>query len=616
MLTLNRFYFQLCSAVAGILSCSSAYALERGVALFDLAQLNNEASSSTFSVEQALQVAGIPYIVTTDIASATQYAMVVTSSYFPDTSKFINANGTVLRNYVNSGGVLVAANIKSSSLNDLFGIETVARTAGRYSMSWQMETGDHALRYFDDPYEQTINFAFDYETVGASIPTRGYALSSACQQAGTCKVLAKFDDGSAAVIKNSYGAGKVYTLGFSYTDIIVRNMMNRDGDHAQRAGSNEFEPAVDVFELFFRAVYLDNVAYGVWKHTSLHDSQATVMLTHDVDCATGMQLMNEFAAMENAKGVPASYNITTHYLQDDQLSPFYSNYFDKVLELAARPGVSIQSHSVGHFPDFADQSVFPVGAAGNTKENYRPYCDGTETDCSTTGGTVYGELEVSKALLEDEIAAPQLKTFRSGYLAFNNYQIQVLEQLGYLYDSSYSANDVLTNFPYLLKYNRRFSDRTANVYEIPVTISDSGSNSGKPAADYPAIVAKWLDVTARNAANSAPTTLLVHPNRDYKIAAQEDYITSLQNSPVKYYITTMEEFGDFWRERAAVNFTSSVDGDELTITLKTDWTPSFSLAVADGQAAQIVVKKADGTPVTFLQRNVGTRDVILYAFNK
>ena len=90
------------------------------------------------------------------------------------------------------------------------------------------------------------------------------------------------------------------------------------------------------------------------------------------------------------------------------------------------------SHSVGH-QDFAS---FEIGVPGNTRDNYFPsYIARWES----TGATVYGECSFqANPRKRYGFASP----LRSGHLKVPKYLINVLDELGYRYDSSQSANDL------------------------------------------------------------------------------------------------------------------------------------------------------------------------------
>ena len=46
-------------------------------------------------------------------------------------------------------------------------------------------------------------------------------------------------------------------------------------------------------------------------------------------------------------------------------------------------------------------------------------------------------------------------------------------------------------------------------------------------ADYSLLRNLWLDITRKNRANGAPTVLLIHPNRNYKLEGMSYYLDEL-----------------------------------------------------------------------------------------
>lgn len=571
---------------------TSAYV--RGVALLDLTARNRETSNSTFGLRQSLDAMGIPYVITESVDEAVKHAIVCTSSYL-ESYTLKRSEKDELVAYVSGGGVLVSTNVDDNYLNSLFGIAGASKTNTRRLMSWQVQTHDPALKYFDDPKEITISLG--ESSAPSVINTRGYVLSGATP-------LGNFDDGSAAVTKNHFGAGSAYVLGMSYTDMVVRNQLNLDFN-AQRTYSNGFEPTSDTIMLFLRSIYESSIPHAVWKHTAPAAAKAALIITHDVDSQSSMDLMGRFADLEARNRIKATYNITTHYIDDDLAGDYYTPNMQKMLYLKSR-GQAIASHSVGHFPDWHHESAFPQGLPGNTAATYTPYNNGT----STTGGTVYGELEVSKKLLEADLNVT-VTTFRSGYLLWNNKQINALEALGYRYDSSMSANDVLTNFPYLMKRDGKLSGGVSSIYEIPMTISDRGIT----AANYTGYVANWLDVMIKNAANAAPTVLLIHPNRDFKVTA-EDML--LKRTPRDIAILDMDAFGNYWSDRARLTFNSVTLNNILYITISDSTSfpmnPGVSLQISQARGLRgIRVMRESGAPVWFASSRVG-QDMIIHSF--
>ncbi|NTU41516.1 MAG: hypothetical protein HGA78_00370 [Nitrospirales bacterium] len=566
----------------------------RAVALLDIAARNGESSGSTRSLEHALKVAGMPYVVTTDPNTAVGYGVIVTSSYVAS-GTFSKAERTLLSGYVGSGGVLVSAKMKASGLYPVFGISGGTSKTDRCSMTWAVGSGDPTLHWFDDPNERTISLGKKGTIIFSS---QSYALTGASP-------LAFFDDGSVAVTKSRYGSGYAYALGFSYTDLILRNQLDRDYS-AERSYSNGFEPTSDTVILFLRAVYESHIPTAVFKHTSPGESRAFLIMTHDVDSTSAMNLMNDFADMEHERGISASYNITTHYFRDCLTRDYYTPGIGKIMNLLAG-NHRVGSHSVGHFPDWINETIIPEGTPGNTRETYLPCYDCVNK--RTVDATVYGELEVSRQILDRDTGAAVV-AFRAGHLYFNDKQFNVMDALGYLYDSSWSANDVLTNFPFSGLYNRSYSGTISRVYEIPMTISD-----GTITVDnYHQIVAGWLDIINRNAANSAPTVLLIHPNRAFKVIAEEELLNII---PEGIAVGSLEDFGDYWRRRDSLRFTTSLIGNALTIAIADNAVPldgRVSLVIRDGQlVGRIFVRKMDsGEPLSFASEPRGARDLIIY----
>ena len=227
---------------------------------------------------------------------------------------------------------------------------------------------------------------------------------------------------------------------------------------------------------------------------------------------------------------------------------------------------------------------------------------------------IYGECEVSKNVLEADTDTP-IRSFRAGHLAYPKYLIDVLDDLGYEYNSSYSASDVLTNFPYLNKKGRSFSGDRSKVYELPVTISDVFHDDPISSSNYLEKADTWLDVTLKNRANGAPTVLLIHPNRNFKLAGMAYYLDHLPND-IK--IMEMSLFGDFWKARNDLHFDTYLEDEMLTLTIPSyvDLNNNISFIVNKGQLlTSIMVKDDNNQTLDFIQQNWEDNDVILYYKN-
>lgn len=572
-----------------------------GVAILDLSERNDETNDARlFSVEHTCKVVGVPFIITQDPAIADNYKMVFCTSALREQTFSEEEEGDLI-DYVNNGGLLLAPRVEDEDLFELFGVDGYTPSNARYTMTWDNTNpvNDKVLRWINEPEEQTISLGRD--TYDAIYKTLGYSPT-------TATALAHFVDGTAAAVWNNYGDGKAVTIGISIKEIVLRNQINRDYE-AQRISSNGFEPTSDAFFLFVRGLYTDKVPYTVWKHTSPGNSAATVMVTHDIDSSTGMDTLRNFVDYQKNNNIEATYNVTVRYFDDELMSPFYLDQ-QNTMEYIKNNGQSFGSHSVGHFFDFADEDVFPIGEPGNTQSDYNPYNDGD----ITVGGTVYGECGVSKNVLEEDINVA-IRTFRAGHLAYPKYLVDVLEDLGYEYNTTHSAADVLTNFPYQNKKGRSFSGARSSVYELPVTISDVFHSDPISITNYLDKANIWLDVTLKNRANGAPSVLLIHPNRGYKLAGMAYYLEALPND---IYIEEIGRFGDYWKAREALTFDAYVIDNEMIMILPEDvnLNSNVSFIVEDGQSLNgVVVKDNQNNILDFSVENWEGNDLIVFYEN-
>ena len=554
--------------------------MARKVAVLDLTQRNQESRSNAFSLEHAMQVAGVPYLVTTDVAAARGCALVlVTSTLFPQTLTAHEKNQ--LAEYVWDGGVLVAPHIRDVFFYPLFGIGGYARGVNRSQLTWKVADFPELGRWIDDPNEITIPLS-NPAKYPHGLSTQSYVLQGA-------SILAEFDDGQPAVTRYSFGRGQAVALGFSVSDLVSRNLLNLDLA-AQRTYGEGFEPAADTFFFFLLSLAEHHIPYSVRKHTSPRRSRSTLIMTHDIDAMTSMELMLYFARLEAQRNITATYFITTRYNPDLYLQAYYTADTAEIVKRLLRYGQKLGSHSVGHFQDFAS---FEIGVPGNTRDNYFPsYIARWES----TGATVYGECEVSKQILESDTGFP-ITAFRSGHLKVPKYLINVLDELGYRYDSSQSANDLLTNFPHFTFYDRSTSSRPSEVIEIPMTVSDECVAQFSE-LNYEEALSIWLDVITRNTANFAPTVLLIHPTRVIKLIAEEMLLDRL---PGGVLVMDLESYGDFWRNRVALPFETEQSGEILTISFQSpeeEIDPRLSLTIRDGTRLAEIRIMWNGNPVS------------------
>ena len=549
---------------------------QRKVALMDLSARNAETNTSRLtSCQWILNTAGVEYINTNSLPTALTYPVVLFTSLI-QSSTFTSAERTTITNYVTNGGVIIFSNMQASSLHSLCGASANSSSTTRKMFTLNTTNLPWLRERITDVNEITTRFLGTES--GSTCSSRSYTLNG-----GT--LLGQYEDGACGFVYKATGTGHTYTFGLDLRDVIHRFQINGDGG-AQRTYSNGFEPGSDVFVLLIQNIIRHHIPNTVRLHTSPWCSTSSVIITHDVDSRTGVDTCHFFADFEYNRGIKTTYNVTTRYFSDSWLSAFYNSSYSSVEYLLSK-GHTLGSHSVGHFPDFSKTSVFPLGTIAITQATYNP----SYNNSVTTGGTVFGEIQVSKVILEADHHQP-IKTFRSGHLGYNKRQPYALAQSGYKFNSSFSANDVLNNFPFYTTDNLSNSGAKMPVLEIPMTISDASTQFPISSTNYPSVVAIWTSVTRKNDANNAPTVLLVHPNRQWKILAEAMYLDSLPTTSV---ITTMEEFGEFWQERDTLDFTSTLTNNNLRIQINTN-TPDERLSYVIDNAQQL-------TEVTFFLQN-------------
>lgn len=527
-----------------------------------------------YSVQYLLEVAGVPYQISRDVKEVVKGNVIICTRGY-DGNNLSQDDFDLLQDFVQNGGILILPNLKDPRLFNLSGIVAEDFSRDRYQILPNIS--DYSSLFAAFNHEREFILSIGDRVRKKAMNTRAYTASSA-------EVLMRFDDDSAALTKNSFGNGFVYTFGFAFRDVVTRNQMNRDLS-AHRSYSNDFEAVTDLFAFIFREILASHSPSLVYKHTSIGSSRSTLILTHDVDSSTGMEWMSSFAAEEYRRNIQGTFLITTHYTEDDLGGNFYSPYRHLIKPIYDL-GHEIGSHSVGHLRDFSKQEY---GSLGNTMENYYPiYRNGESTDAS-----ILGELEVSKNLLEEDINAP-IYSFRSGHLEYPNKLINGLSELGYAVNSTYSANDVLTSFPFYTVKNRSFSGDFTDVLEIPMTISDV-FDDGFTEENYPQKVALWTSVSEKYFENEMPVVLLIHPNRDYKLTALTDYLNGLDQD---IQITGLHEFAQFWIKRNALQFQCKIVDNELIIELDNDadWDHSIGLKVrSSSQISSIKVLQSNST---------------------
>lgn len=484
------------------------------------------------ALRRIFDIQGIPYDVLEHPSQIVEYKTIFTAGSLLDkdtTPEVLNR----LYDYVEGGGTLVSAGQIGKRLYPLFGVTHHTPSKHRYRLKFN--GSNEALKYINRPEEQTISLGngkkhfFDQV-----IWTHGYRGARGTQQLGT------FDDGQGAFFHSQYGRGRTYLLGISYIDSVMRPQIGKDYE-AQRSYVNAFEPSADVIMLIVKAVYETYTSPYVILSVIPYARRTALILSHDVDAQTSFVDSIKFANLEARFGVTSTFFETTKTFVDAMDIDYYNIDENRTaIRTLKQRGWDIGSHSVSHAKDFG---TLPVGDPGISIADYQP----------NNLKTIYGEVLISKELLDRDIPGQNTVSFRAGDLAFPPQLIRILENSGYLYDSTFSANDVLSAFPFFAFKDRTIGSEESNIIEIPVTLDDSLSFLTPQSIHH--AVKTWKEVITAITENGGITVLLIHPSetrtQDYKLKAQEEVMRFVQDR--NGWMGNITEFGQFYRHRRQVH---------------------------------------------------------------
>lgn len=478
----------------------------------ELALLITDPDSRWQSLRNALLDAGIPVRSTTQVASALRHRSVLVYPYL--SGRVLSAEELrALAAFPREGGVLIASQVLGGGLEEVFGFRRVVEGLRPQSLS------------FASGLERPLKRL----TIPFSLTSLAYGEAR--------EVLARFDGGDAAIVQRRFPRGVAIALGVDLGSVAFLAHSGRD-DVTPRPYVNAFVPLLDSLVHFVRQAYLG--AAGALVLEPLPDAQKlAVLVTHDIDSRHAVGNLAEYAQMEHGLGVAATYFVTTKYIRDDVDAAFFDPATVSTLNSLRGLGMEIGSHSVSHSRVF---SKFPVGEGPVSYPGYCPFVRDART---TLGGTVAGELLVSKYLL-DQSLHQDTASFRAGHLEDPDALAQSLAASDYRFDSSTTANEHLTHLPFRMTHDSR-GQATLPVIRIPVTIEDEAAPELLQRLD-PAI-----EVCTRIADFQGVCNVLVHPNVTAgKLEFTRRFIDYWKP---RAWLATVDELGRWWAARSQVELT-------------------------------------------------------------
>ena len=495
--------------------------------------------------KRILKTAGIPYLITTDFDKCGNDKKFVIIVKNPEKVSQLSEKEEIdIKNFVKNGGIVIGDGIfslKFGQLKDLFGYKNCIPSKKRKKMTF---IRGYENKYLNEPEERDLTFSHKKE----SIWTNGIIL-------GTAKPLAFFEDKNPAITVNEYGKGKAILLGFSAFDLVLRNLSNRDFQ-ANAKYINHFEPLSDILVFFIKDLYEKIYPQGFTIYTAPYGFKATFIITHDIDSTAGVKNLRKFVELENKLRCFSTIFVQTKYMLDYNDKPFFTPEFLKFLLELYKKGFEIGSHTVIHSKLI---SRFPLGDCKESYPFYKPKVTGKYEVLGHP--TLCGELKVSKELLEG--SGIEIFSFRPGNLEYNYDLPLAMEKTGYKFSSTFSAENVLTYFPFKLLYKDYSGE--SSIIEIPVALEDEL---------FPPLYFRFdaaRDLFKKIYYNGGVMVLLIHTDltwfkpKNIKILTfLEKFVKSL---PADTWITTIGKVGEFWRKREEVQFSCKLEGKKLVIKI-------------------------------------------------
>lgn len=506
-------------------------------------------SSSSTVIERIARISGVPFVLTNDLNTFNgKFAYLDVGSL--TSTWFTTEHVLMLKQFINRGGHLLIVGVNndlSKKISLLIGTRTLNSTREHKFLKIHPNSWD---RYLEDPNEQeyTLSGIKDDGPYATSIGL--YANDS---------VIATYEDGSIASLSYRLGEGNITLIGVSSYDLRLRNLVGRDYN-ANRHYCNEFEPLSDFLPLFIKGMYEKIYPDGLTLHTAPNGYQSTLIITHDVDYKYSMEEgIRKFAELELRYHTPATYFIQTKYLTDDKDEAFFTLSTSQILPWLNKHGFEVGSHTVVHTKNF---NKLPLGTCTEAYPVYKPFSFNKKEDRNNP--TVCGELKVSKELLEGSNSG-EILSFRSGNLLYNQYLPNVMERLGFKQGSNFSAEDVLSYFPYRYPYDKFKVDHESDIFEFPLSYEDE---------EFPPLIFRINKATKlfqQLYHNGAVFVLLIHPDctwwklKNFDLEFEANFLDALPND---VWRTTMKQAGYFWYYRDTIQWNYELCDNRLLLSVQ------------------------------------------------
>jgi len=502
-----------------------------------LSILLTDTNSSWLGLAHGLKSAGIPFSITTDFKEALHHKVIFvypTISGSVLSPEALRALASVPRN----GGTLIGSHVLGGGLQGVFGFQDAVPARNRFRLNLKGDLIDGA-----DPREVWLplgNASGDREAIGT------YAYTNPREEP-----IATYEDGSPAIIFRQVGSGWAYALGIDLGFLLLKGYNNREEGFA-RSYVNEFEPMLDVLLRLLGVIYRKGDDRAVNLRPVPDGKDLAVIISHDVDYTLSLANAVDYARLERSQGIAATYFIQTKYMKDWNDNVILDETAPRLLKEIKNMRMELASHGVSHSRIFQD---FPLGDGKESYPNYRPFVKDSST---TYGGTILGELRVSRFLLKQLAEVASVTSFRPGHL-LNPYALpQALDATGYSFSSSVTANNSLTHLPFQINYDRDVTTELP-IFEFPVTIEDEVL---PPLGDR---LPQAVTLARKIARHGGLCMVLIHTDSlGHKLAFEREFIEAVKDFS---WFGTLGDYGEWWSARNEVQVDSEWKGDRLIVHL-------------------------------------------------
>ena len=497
-------------------------------------------------LERIFKTAGLSYRVCTKLEEIKGASILFLDLSMNSPTTLSVKERALLYDFVAKGGIIVGNDVlatRNGALKQLFGYK--GYTPSKTHKQLSLKNSPYFL-FLDQKNER--NFRLSGTTRAPYTNTI---------EVGTAKVIGTYEDGNAAITINHFKKGEAILLGISLFDLRYRNLFGKDYN-ANKQYANGYEPLSDMITFLMQGVYAKKLGPSLTLNSAKGPNHATVVITHDVDYEYSMKNIKAFVNLEEQQSTKATFTIQTKYIKDYKDNPFFHNKTLPYILDAQERGFEIASHTVLHTENFF---TLPKGDCTESYPQYKPFSQSELTDRGQP--TLCGELKVSKELLLGS-GIKEVVSFRSGHLYYNPHLPEVMEALGYRFSSCFSAEDILSYFPYRYVYDYRTLSHESKIWELPLTYEDEA---------FPPLyfrVNDALDLFNNLYRHGGVFTLLIHPDlthtrlKNLDINFQESFISQL---PDDVWIDTMKAVGSYWDERDRIVFRYNITKTKLVLDL-------------------------------------------------